>query len=153
MYIKIFHYLIIIIICSINLSYSQNKIVIEFQIGDEIITNIDILKEKNYLIALNNSLEKLPKNQIIEISKNSIIREKIKKSELLKIYDFEKAINEINRVSKKSYIVVESYRNEKELFNLQCWNTVGECFFDPSEWKYLFKKLRYNGDYEFIFFQ
>tara|TARA_Y100000590_G_scaffold461734_1_gene623999 strand:+ start:2527 stop:3192 length:666 start_codon:yes stop_codon:yes gene_type:complete len=71
----------------------------------------------------------------------------------LKIYDFEKAINEINRVSKKSYIVVESYRNEKELFNLQCWNTVGECFFDPSEWKYLFKKLRYNGDYEFIFFQ
>ena len=62
MHIKIFHYLILIIICSINLSYSQNKIVIEFQIEDEIITNIDIIKEKNYLIALNNSLEKLPKN-------------------------------------------------------------------------------------------
>lgn len=71
----------------------------------------------------------------------------------LKIYDFEKAIKEINRVSKKSYIVVESYRNEKELFNLQCWNTVGECFFDPDEWKYLFKKNNYKGDFEFIYFQ
>ena len=76
---------------SINLSNAQNKIIIEFQIEDEIITNIDILKEKNYLIALNNSLKKLPKEQIIEISKNSIIREKIKKSKLLEIYDFEKA--------------------------------------------------------------
>ena len=68
-------------------------------------------------------------------------------------HDFEKAIKEINRVSKKSYIVVESYRNEKELFNLQCWNTVGECFFDPDEWKYLFKKNNYKGDFEFIYFQ
>lgn len=71
----------------------------------------------------------------------------------LKIYDLEKAFREINRVSKKSYIVLESYRNEKELFNLECWNTVGECFFDPDEWKYLFKKYKYKGDYEFIFFK
>ena len=91
MQIKTFYFLFLIIIWSINLSNAQNKIVIEFQIEDEIITNIDILKEKNYLIALNNSLKKLPKEQIIEISKNSIIREKIKKSKLLEIYDFEKA--------------------------------------------------------------
>ena len=71
----------------------------------------------------------------------------------LKFYDLEKAFKEINRVSKKSYIVVESYRNEKELFNLQCWNTVGECFFDPKEWKHIFKIFNYKGDYEFIFFK
>ena len=71
----------------------------------------------------------------------------------LRLFDFEKAINEINRVSKQSYIVVESYRNEDELVNLQCWATVCECFFDIQEWIYLFKKFNYKGDYEFVFFE
>ena len=108
--------MILIIICSINLSYSQNKIVIEFQIEDEIITNIDILKEKNYLIALNNSLEKLPKNQIIEISRNSIIREKIKKSELLKIYDFEKADKYSDQMLSDFYKRLK-FKNEKDFIS------------------------------------
>ncbi len=116
MHIKIFHYLILIIICSINLSYSQNKIVIEFQIEDEIITNIDIIKEKNYLIALNNSLEKLPKNQIIEISRNSIIREKIKKSELLKIYDFDKADKYSDQMLSDFYKRLK-FKNEKDFIS------------------------------------
>ena len=59
----------------------------------------------------------------------------------LRLFDFEKAINEINRVSKQSYIVLESYRSENELVNLQCWATVCECFFDVDEWIYLLKKL------------
>ena len=42
----------------------------------------------------------------------------------LRLFDFEKAITEINRVSKQAYVVVESYRNENELVNLQCWATV-----------------------------
>ena len=71
----------------------------------------------------------------------------------LRLFDFEKAINEINRVSKQSYIVLESYRNENELVNLQCWATVCECFFDVDEWIYLFKKFNYKGDYEFVFFE
>ena len=114
MKIKIFYYLILITICSINLSNAQNKIVIEFQIEDEIITNLDILKEKNYLIALNNSLEKLPKKQIIEISKNSIIREKIKKNELLKIYDLEKADKYSDELVSDFYKKL-NFKNEKDL--------------------------------------
>ena len=40
----------------------------------------------NYLIALNNNLKQLPSEQIYEAAKNSIIREKVKKLEIEKIY-------------------------------------------------------------------
>ena len=86
-----FVYVFILIFLSINSASSENKIKIELQIGSEILTNIDFLNEKNYLIALNNNLKTLPKNQLKKISKESLIREKIKKIELLKFYDLEKA--------------------------------------------------------------
>ncbi len=84
-------YFFILMSLFINSANSENKIKIELQIGNEILTNIDFINEKNYLIALNNNLKNLPKNQLRNISKQSLIREKIKKIELLKFYDFEKA--------------------------------------------------------------
>ena len=87
----IFLYLFIAIISSISSAKSDNKVKIELQIGNEILTNIDFLNEENYLIALNNNLKNLPKNQLKKISKESLIREKIKKIELLKFFDFDKA--------------------------------------------------------------
>ena len=62
-------------------------------------------------------------------------------------------IKEINRISKNSYIMVESYRNEKELFNLQCWALTAQSFLDEKEWKWLYKEYGYKGDYEFIYFE
>ena len=53
-------------------------------IQNEIITNIDIKNEFKYLVALNNSLKELDKEKILNISNESIIREKIKKIEILK---------------------------------------------------------------------
>ena len=53
-------------------------------IQNEIITNIDIKNEFKYLIALNNSLKELNKEEILSISNESIIREKIKKIEISK---------------------------------------------------------------------
>jgi peptidyl-prolyl cis-trans isomerase SurA len=86
-----FVYVFILIFLFINSANSGNKIKIELQIENEILTNIDFLNERNYLVALNNNLKTLPKNQLEKISKESLIREKIKKIELLKFYDFEKA--------------------------------------------------------------
>ena len=60
----IFLYLFIAIISSISSAKSDNKVKIELQIGNEILTNIDFLNEENYLIALNNNLKNLPKNQL-----------------------------------------------------------------------------------------
>tara|TARA_B100000579_G_scaffold420826_1_gene420956 strand:- start:2400 stop:3335 length:936 start_codon:yes stop_codon:yes gene_type:complete len=86
-----FIYLLIIFFFILKPVNSENKIKIELQIENEILTNIDFLNEENYLVALNNSLKNLPKNQLKKISKDSLIREKIKKNELLKFYDFKKA--------------------------------------------------------------
>ena len=71
----------------------------------------------------------------------------------LRIFELEKAIKEIERVGKNKYIMVESYRNEQELFNLQCWALTAESFFDKEEWIWLFNHFDYTGDYEFIYFE
>ena len=70
----------------------------------------------------------------------------------LKIFELSKALKEIERVGKKGYVMLESYRNEKELFNLQCWALTCESFFSYKEWIWLYKKFGYTGDYEFIYF-
>ncbi len=71
----------------------------------------------------------------------------------LEINYLKKFISEIVRISKKSYITTESYRNENELFNLQCWALTCESFFSEKEWKWLFKQYGYNRDFELIFFE
>ena len=71
----------------------------------------------------------------------------------LEIHDIKNFLSEITRVSKKQYIMTESYRNEKELFNLQCWALTCETFFSTYEWKWIFKEFKYNGDYELIYFE
>lgn len=68
-------------------SFSQNSIFIAYKVNNQIITNIDIKDEAQYLLALNNQLSNLGEKQIYQIAKNSIIKEKIKKIELLKYYD------------------------------------------------------------------
>ena len=71
----------------------------------------------------------------------------------LLIGELKLALQEIERVGKNKYIVVEGFRNEKELFNLQCWAFTCELFFRPEEWQWIFKEFGYSGDYEFIYFE
>ncbi len=71
----------------------------------------------------------------------------------LRLFELETAVSEIERVGKKGYITVESYRNEQELFNLQCWALTCESFFDADEWVWLLQHFGYTGDYEFIYFE
>lgn len=69
------------------------------------------------------------------------------------INELKSALQEIERVGINKYITMESYRNEEELFNLQCWALTCELFFRPEEWVWLFKEFGYKGDYEFIYFE
>jgi ubiquinone/menaquinone biosynthesis C-methylase UbiE len=71
----------------------------------------------------------------------------------LRIFELEIALKEIERVGKHGYIMLESYRNEKELFNLQCWALTCESFFDKKEWIWIYDHFGYTGDYEFIYFE
>ena len=45
----------------------------------------------------------------------------------LELFEIENSLKELNKVSKKSYIMVESY--DQELFNLQCWHLHVKVFF------------------------
>jgi ubiquinone/menaquinone biosynthesis C-methylase UbiE len=71
----------------------------------------------------------------------------------LRLFELKTALAEMQRVARNKYIVVESYRNEAELFNLQCWALTCESFFDAAEWIWLFDHFGYTGDYEFIYFE
>ena len=108
-----FVYIFILVSLFINSANSENKIKIELQIGNEILTNIDFLNEKNYLIALNNNLKNLPKNQLKKISKQSLIREKIKKIELSKLYDLKKADKYSEQVLRDFYKRL-NFKNEND---------------------------------------
>ena len=71
----------------------------------------------------------------------------------LRIFELQTALREIERVGKNKYVLVESYRSEQELFNLECWALTCESFFDTEEWVWLYSHFGYTGDYEFIFFE
>jgi peptidyl-prolyl cis-trans isomerase SurA len=76
---------ILILLCLIFINQAQSiETKIVYNIQNEIITNTDIKNEFKYLIALNSSLNELEKEKILSISNESIIREKIKKIEILK---------------------------------------------------------------------
>ena len=68
------------------------------------------------------------------------------------IFHLKKFLKEIIKISKKSFISTESYRDEKELFNLQCWALTCESFFSEKEWQWIFREFGYNRDYELIYF-
>ena len=79
---KIFFY-IIISIFFFNFTYSiESKII--YKIQNEIITNIDLKNEFKYLLVLNNRLKDIDKDTTFLISKESLIRDKIKKIEIIK---------------------------------------------------------------------
>ena len=69
------------------------------------------------------------------------------------MFELEAALQEIDRVGRQGYVMVESYRSEQEQFNLQCWARTCESFFDVDEWIWLDDRFGYAGDYEFIFFE
>ncbi|MDY0306110.1 MAG: class I SAM-dependent methyltransferase [Desulfovibrionaceae bacterium] len=71
----------------------------------------------------------------------------------LRIFELKTALAEIERVGKQGYVMLESYRNEQELFNVQCWALTCESFFDTAEWIWLYRHFGYTGDYEFIYFE
>ena len=81
--------LIILLILSAK-SHSNQKVYIAYKVNNQIITNTDIKKEFQYLISLNNQLKNLDKAKVLEVSKESALREKIKKIELAKYFDLEK---------------------------------------------------------------
>ena len=66
-----------------NSNSIENKIL--FKVNNEIVTSLDILHELKYLQTINKEFEIIKKEEAFQISKNSLIREKIKEIEIKKI--------------------------------------------------------------------
>ena len=80
--------IVIVLIFFTNIAYSfdiENKILIKIE--NEIITSLDIQNEYKYLIALNPDIKKSNKEDIIKLSKRSILQERIKKIEINKNFN------------------------------------------------------------------
>ena len=89
--VKFILFLFLLLVISFKSSTAENFYIV-YKVNNEIITNSDIEKEYRYLVSLNNQLKNLEKQKIIKLSKESALREKIKKIELIKYFDL-KTIN------------------------------------------------------------
>ena len=63
-----------------NLKAIENKIL--FKIDNEIITSIEIFKYSNYLVEIDSNIRNLNDKEVFELTKNLLIKEKIKKIKL-----------------------------------------------------------------------
>ena len=106
---KIFIFVAIINLLSSTL-IAEDRYEIVVSIDNKIITNFDIQKEINYLLALNPSLNNLPKKQIYEIAKESLVREEIKEKEILKYYN-------INYKDPELSLLIENIYNRLNIAN------------------------------------
>ena len=99
---KLYIFLILLILISNKALSIENKI--EIKVDNEIITTLDIKKEIDYLQILNPKMKNLTAKETFSISKNSLIREKIKKKELLKNFKkIEVEENVLNQVFENIY--------------------------------------------------
>lgn len=113
-FIKIFFSILLIICVEKNLFAIENKILLK--VDSEIITSLDIYNEIKFLTILNPELKNLNKEEIFEISKNSIIRDIVRKKEILNnSVKFEVDKNYINKIIQSNYLK----RNIKNLDELK----------------------------------
>ncbi len=72
----------------------------------------------------------------------------------LEVFDLEKAVREMQRVSKdKAWLCVESFRDEREKANLLYWQLTCMSFYTPEAWIWLYEQWGYTGDCGFIYFE
>ncbi len=128
-------FIIFLLVFLINFKI-QADIKIKFKVGEDIITNIDILKEKNYLLFFRPDLNNLNEKDIIKISENSLIRELIKKKELDKIFK-ETNNQEFIENIKKNLFSRYKVQDEEQFKRLLIKNNI--------KFENLLNKLKYEG--------
>ena len=107
---------IFIYISLINLSYSNINFKIIMKINSEIITSYDLEKEINYLLALNPQLKNIGKNDLNKIAKRSIVKEVIRKNEILRYTKLDLQNSQITSVL-NNLIKNLNFSSEKEFSN------------------------------------
>ena len=91
----------------------SKSVFISVMINDKIITNLDIEKESEYLKIFNPNLNNLEKKKILDLAKNSLINEIIKKAEINKKINFNDENPFVDDYLKNIYTRL-NYTDEKE---------------------------------------
>ena len=104
-----------------NLNANSNVVEIKVKVQDEVITNLDIENEINYLTFLNPKLKNLDKEKVFKIAKNSLITEIIKKKELKKFVDLKKENDLVNMIERNLLLKknIKSKNEFKKILNNQ----------------------------------
>ena len=98
-------FLIIIFFFNIFLSnfvFAMESFVV-LKVNNQIITNVDIDDEYRYLITLSPGLQEVEQKKVMNLAKESIIREKIKINELVKHFDLDVENKFIDRIITNFY--------------------------------------------------
>ena len=113
---------LIVIFSFCNLQAFENKIL--FKIDNEIITTIDIYHELKFLKTFNPQINELNNDEQLVVSKNSIIRDKIKKTEILNFVEEVKVEDKFimnllkgkySQIEFSSMVNFENYLKENDL--------------------------------------
>ena len=106
-YIKFLFFISVILLIQTKSFSLENKIILK--VNNEIITTLDLENEINYLTALNPNIKKLHDNEIIQLSKRSILNEKIKKNRNIKKFSKCSITRKIFRRIAKKYLYKNRY--------------------------------------------
>ena len=136
--------IIVIALCTLQNCIAYSKIQIKYKIDNEIITNLDILEEKKYLIFLRPNLKNLSKVELSNIAENSLIREIIKKKELDRIFKDEENLKFVEEI-KKNLFRFKNVNNEDEFKSLLVKNDVS--------YKTIIQKMKYEAMWNELIFQ
>ena len=110
-------FLVVLIFLSSKSYVFGYTIDIKIKVGNEIITNIDIKNEINYLFFLNPKLKELDKSRTYNIAKESLTNNLIKKKELIKYYDLESDPRLIDEVE-KNFLLSKNIKTRDELLDI-----------------------------------
>ena len=111
------------------------------KINDQILTTYDLEKESNYLLALNPKLKNINENDLLKLAKRSMIKETIRKSEILKYKELDLKSSQINNVLNNiiqnlNFSDLSQFENYLDNFNISI-DDIREKIEIENEWKNL----------------
>ena len=86
------------------------------KVNNEILTNIDIQSEGKYLLIVNANLKNLNKSELYQLSKNSLIRQILKKEEVVKHFNLKKNSELSEKLLKENY-TAQGFENKEKYSN------------------------------------
>lgn len=100
---KLYYFFLIFVLTLNSIKSHSKEVIIISKINNEIITNVDLENQIKYLLITSSNLKELSRKDLLELSKNSLTREIIKKKEIKKFINVDKISNLEKKLIKQHY--------------------------------------------------